>query len=102
MFSTSSTLRSNPTPQKDLELANALLESAKKTEDPQFVLGDVEAKLSRMKRTTKQSLLNPSSDEDRSLRQGAAAAYLELGKQWATSGNQGKALKCLKRAESFG
>ncbi|KAI8353020.1 hypothetical protein B0O80DRAFT_427061 [Mortierella sp. GBAus27b] len=105
MFNSSSSLRGASSPRKDLELANALLESAKKAEDPQLsstICSDAETKLSHMKRTAKKALVNPISDDDRSLRTSAATAYLDLGKQWAIVGKQDKALKCLKTAESYG
>lgn len=96
--------RGNP-PQKDLELANALLESARKAKDPKLastICGDAETKLSQMKRTAKKTLLNPISDNDQALREGAAAAYLDLGEQWVALGDQIKAERCLKKAKSFG
>ncbi|KAK3818867.1 MAG: hypothetical protein J3Q66DRAFT_338732 [Benniella sp.] len=105
MFNISSPLRSNSSPQKDLELVRTLLESARKTDDPQLALTicrNAKATLSRMRRTAKNILLNPTSHENYSLRKGTAAAYTDLGELLATLGYQNKAQKCYKKAEDLG
>ncbi|KAF9356812.1 hypothetical protein BGX34_009735 [Mortierella sp. NVP85] len=105
MFNISSPLRSNPSPQKDLELVSTLLESARKTDDPQLALTicrNAKTTLSRMRCTAKNILLNPTSNENHSLRKGTAAAYTDLGKLLATLGYQNKAQKCYKKAEDLG
>jgi hypothetical protein len=55
-----------------------------------------------MRRTAKNILLNPTSNENHSLRKGAATAYTGLGKLLATLGYQNKAQKCYKKAEDLG
>jgi hypothetical protein len=104
IFRSSSPHPNNP-PQKDLELANALLESARKTEDSEVALvicSDAEDKLSRVKRATKKTLLRPTNDEDETLRKGVASAFIELGKLLGSLGQGDKALVNYKRAEKLG
>lgn len=103
MFRSSSPHPNNP--QKDLELANALLESAWKTEDREIALvicSDAQDKLSRVKRATKRALLHPTSDKDESLREGIASAYIELGKLLDMLGQGDKAQVNYKRADKLG
>jgi hypothetical protein len=96
---------SNPPPRQDLDLALALLESARKTTDPEVALvicSDAENKLSRLKRTTKKQLLRPTNDEDRSLREGIVTSYIELGKLFGNLGQGDRAKVNYKRAEKLG
>lgn len=90
MFCNSSPILDNP-PQKDLELANALLESARKTEDREadwVICGDAEDKL--------------TSDEDEALGEGVASDYVELEELIDNPGQGGKARLNYKRAENLG
>lgn len=96
---------SNPLPRKDLDLALALLESARKSTDPEVALvicGDAEDKLSRVKRTNKKRLLRPANDDDRSLREEIVTSYIELGKLFDNFGQGDRANVNYKRAEKLG
>lgn len=93
-----SSWRGDPPPQKLLELANAHLESARKTKDSELALmfcDDAESALSRVKRAVKKT-------EDQSLRERTGVAYFELGKLFANLGHQDKAQENYKKAEKWG
>ncbi|KAG0348636.1 hypothetical protein BGZ54_004563, partial [Gamsiella multidivaricata] len=92
-------------PQKELEVANILLEIARNTNDTGISLqfcSDAEAALSRMKRATKKTLASPQSGVDQTLRDGIASAYLEHGKLLNNLGHSEMAQTSYKKAAKWG
>lgn len=88
-----------------LELTNAYLENAYKSADLDVALilcRDAEIALSRAKSTSKEYPAGLKDASYQSLRDGIAAAYIDLGKLLEKQGYKGAALNSYKKAEKWG
>ncbi|KAG0208213.1 hypothetical protein BGX28_000740 [Mortierella sp. GBA30] len=100
-----SSSRGTLSPQKALDLAKAYLEIARNTDDPELILAlceDIDATLSRMKRTKRKALLaHPMNVEDQAVCKGISALYVDQGELLSTLGHRGKAQASLNKAEKW-
>ncbi|KAF9954589.1 hypothetical protein BGZ65_003925, partial [Modicella reniformis] len=91
--------------QQSLELTNFYLENAYQTKDRDIALvlcHDAEASLSQAKNATKLSHTHPNDARDRSLREGIADSYIDLGKLLESQGYRNQAQVLSKKAEKWG
>jgi hypothetical protein len=90
--------RGNLTSQQSLELANVYLENATRTTDPNIALvlcHDTEISLSQAKRMANHS-------DKKTVREGIATAYIDLGKLLYNRGHHREAQASYKKAEKLG
>ncbi|KAK3807633.1 MAG: hypothetical protein J3Q66DRAFT_374382 [Benniella sp.] len=90
--------RGNLTSQQSLELANVYLENATRATDPNIALvlcHDTEVSLSQAKRTVNHS-------DGKSVREGIATAYIDLGKLLRSRGHHREAQASYKKAGKLG
>jgi hypothetical protein len=88
-----------------LELSNFYLESAYRTTDHDIALvlcHDAEVALSQAKSANKKVATHPGDVEYQMLRDGVAAAYIDLGKLLESQGCQDVAQAICKKAEKWG
>ncbi|KAF9937990.1 hypothetical protein BGZ65_000684, partial [Modicella reniformis] len=91
--------------QQALELTNIYLENAYKTKDQDIALvlcHDAEVTLSQAKNNTKKNRTLPKDAGDQTLREGIAAAFIDLGKLLESQGYQDVAEVICKKAEKWG
>jgi hypothetical protein len=88
-----------------LELSNIYLENAYRTTDNDIALvlcHEAEVALSQTKNANKKYPVRPNDDGHQALREGVAAAYIDLGKLLGRRGYQDEAQAVCKKAEKWG
>jgi tetratricopeptide (TPR) repeat protein len=91
--------------QQALELSNIYLENAYGTADPDIALvlcHETEVALSQAKSANKKYPAHPKDTGHQSLRDGVAAAYIDLGKLMEKQGYRDEAQAICKKAEKWG